>query len=581
MKKTGLFLTIVAAAGLVGAGWLVLQYWDFAPAGTPKTPVNGGGIVSTYRSEPSTFNRLVKSGSPESLMTRLVHDTLLRMDRKTGQLEPRLATTWTPSPDGLTWTLALRQGVLFSDGQPFTSADVMFSVRAVYDPAVASPLASSLRVGGKPIAVRAMDAHTITVQFPSAYAPGISLLEALPIMPAHKLGAALDAGKFREAWSVTTPPADIVGLGPFVIDSYKAGERLVFKRNPHFWKRDADGRAMPYLDRIELQITPSQDTEVLRLQAGAADLTTDRVRVEDLASLQSLSSGGKIALHSAGVSVSPDMFIFNLDPASASARERPWLQREEFRHAISKAVDRVGIVNTVFLGEGLPIAGPITPGHGEWYAADLVRFEYDVNAANKALDAMGLVDKTGDGLRDDPSGRTVSFSVLTLKGHSVRERTVVMIQEHLRRVGIKVNVVAMEKDPMLDLFGDGNYDVMYFSTEFDSFDPGRNLDFWLSSGSFHVWRLGQTSPGTPWEQEIDSLMTRQVATFNMDERRKLFADAQRVLAAHAPVLYFAAPNVVVATSARLGGVTASVLAPNVLWNPEALFIKSSTTGAQR
>ena len=92
---------------------------------------------------------------------------------------------------------------------------------------MASPVASSMLIQGKPIEVRALDAHTITVKLPSTYGPGLSFLDSIPILPAHKLRAALDAGKFNEAWGVTTPPAEIVGLGPFVIDSYKAGERLV------------------------------------------------------------------------------------------------------------------------------------------------------------------------------------------------------------------------------------------------------------------------------------------------------------------------------------------------------------------
>ena len=511
----------------------------------------------------------------------MVHDTLLRVDRKTGEIEPRLATRWTSSPDGLTWTLTLRDHVLFSDGQPFSSEDVLFSFRALYDPVVKSDIASSLLIQGKPMLVRALDAHTLTVQFPSAYAPGISLLEALPILPAHKLRAALDAGKFRDAWPLTAPLTEIVGLGPFVIESYAHEERLVFKRNPHFWKHDGAGRAMPYLDRVELQFTPSQDAEVLRLQSGAIDLMTDKLRVEDLASFQSLSAGGRIVLYDPGVSIAPDMLWFNLDPASKSAHERPWMQRDEFRHALSLAVDRTAIVNTVFLGEAVPIAGPMTPGHGPWYTPDLIKPVFDREAAMKSLDALGLIDRDGDGLRDDPSGHTASFTLLTQKGNSVRERSAAMIQEQLLHAGLQVDLVPMEFNSMISLWSAANYDAIFYAMEFDAFDPGRNLDFWLSSGPFHAWRPRQSTPATPWEADIDSIMMRQSATPDPAERRKLFTEAERVLAQHDPVVYFAAPNVIVAASARLGGVQASVLTPTVLWNAEALYIKSGATDARR
>jgi peptide/nickel transport system substrate-binding protein len=584
LKISRLFLTTVAGAVLGFGVYFLVYSGRSAPGPSIESPANGGEIVGTYRTEPSSFNRYAPPtppGAADDLIARLIHATLVRLDRTTGRIEPRLARTWTSSPDGLTWTFALRDDVAFSDGTPFTSTDVVFSFQALYDPRVKSEIASSLLIGGQPMRVRALDAHTVAIVFPSPYAPGISLLDALPILPAHKLRAALEAGTFREAWSITTPLADIVGLGPFVLEQYVPAQRLVFARNPKFWLRDAGGRPLPYLDRLELQFTPDQNAEVLRLQAGEADLMTDRVRVEDLASLQSLSARGQIVLHTAGVSISPDMLWFNLAPGSKSARDRPWLQRDEFRHAVSQAVNRTALVNTVFLGEAVEIAGPITPGHGDWFLPDLPRPAFDPAAAAKALAAMGLIDRNGDGLRDDDRGRTVSFALLTQKGNSVRERSAAMIQEQLRQIGVNVDVVAREPRSMIGQWSTGDYEAIYYAIEFDSFDPARNLEFWLSSGPFHFWHPNQTSPSTSWEARLDALMTQQSTTLDSAERHKLFAEAQRVFAEHEPVLYFAAPKIIVATSARVGGVTPSVLAPLVLWNAERLYVDSSAPGARK
>jgi peptide/nickel transport system substrate-binding protein len=263
----------------------------------PSTPKSGGKLVATYRTEPSSFNRYVAPGDAEDVIARLIHATLVRMDRTTGKIEPRLAREWTSSPDGLTWIFKLQDGLTFSDGVPFTAADVVFSFRALYDPKVNSEIASSLQIGGKPMQVRALDAQTVSIVFPSAYAPGIALLDAMPILPEHKLKAALDAGTFRDAWSVTTPLTEIAGLGPFIIEEYAPGRRLVFARNPKFWRRDSAGRPMPYVDRLELQFVADQNTETLRLQAGEADLTTRGIRFEDLASLKDLAGRGTVALH--------------------------------------------------------------------------------------------------------------------------------------------------------------------------------------------------------------------------------------------------------------------------------------------
>ncbi|HEX5071382.1 MAG TPA: ABC transporter substrate-binding protein [Vicinamibacterales bacterium] len=498
------------------------------------------------------------------------------MSRK---IEPRLAREWTSSPDGLTWIFKLQDGVTFSDGVPLTSADVVFTFRALFDPKLESALGSSLLIGGHPIQARALDAQTVSVIFPAAYAPGITLLDAVPILPEHKLRGALEAGTFRDAWSVTTPLNEIVGLGPFVIEEYIAGQRLVFARNPRFWRRDADGHTLPYLDRIELQFTPDQNTESLRLQAGQADLITDRVRFEDLAAFQDLERRKQITLHDAGVSVAPDMLWINLRPGAAA--ERPWLQREELRHAIAQAVNRATIVNTVFLGQAEEVAGPITSGHGEWFLPDLKAEAFDPAQAASLLASIGLKDRNGDGVLDDANGRTAAFTILTTKGNSVRERTAAVIQAQLGNVGLKVDVVPFDPGALIDQFNGGTYDAILFSVEYDSFDPARNPDFWLSSGPFHVWHIQQPKPATTWEASIDDLMRRQSSTIDSNQRHELFAEAQRQLARHAPVLCFAAPHVVIATSARVGGVTASVLNPPVLWNAESLYLMAGSSGAGR
>jgi len=521
----------------------------------------------------------VAPGTAEDLVTRLTQETLVRLDRTTGKVEPRLAREWTSSADGLTWIFKLQDGLTFSDGVPFTSADVVFSFRALYDPKVRSEIGAGLLIDGKPMQARALDAQTVAIVFPAVYAPGITLLDAIPILPEHKLGAALVAGTFRDAWSVTTPLTDIVGLGPFVIEEYKAGERLVFARNLKFWRRDAAGRTLPYLDRIELQFAPDQNTETLRLQAGETDLITDRVRFEDLAALQELARRGRVTLHDAGVSIAPEMFWINLQPGIAS--DRPWLQREELRHAIGHAVNRATIANTIFLGQAEEIAGPITKGHGEWFLPDLKPEAYDPAQAASLLASIGLKDRNGDGLLDDASGRTASFAILTQKGHTVREHTAAIIQDQLRKIGLKVDVAPLEWHAMIQQWQAGKYDAMLFALEFDSFDPARNPEFWLSSGPFHVWRPGQKTPATAWEARIDDLMHKQSTAIDVNQRHQFFADAQRQLAEHEPVLYFAAPHVVVATSARVGGVIASVLNPTVLWNAEGLFLIPAATGPDR
>jgi peptide/nickel transport system substrate-binding protein len=524
-------------------------------------------IVASMRSEPQTFNGLVSSTRPVGLVSTLVHDTLVRVNRKTGQLEPRLARDWTAGADGQTYTLRLRDDARFADGVRVTSADVVFTLKALYDQKLASPLASGFEVNDKPLRAASGDEHTVTVTFPSPYGPGLSILSSLPILPRHKLEAALNSGNLASAWSLTTPLPEIVGAGPFMLSDYVPGQHMRFSRNPQFWNKP-----LPHLDEIEIQFVPELGSEMLRLQSGQTDLTNDFVRAEDLAALRQVEKTGAIALVDAGVDISPSGLWFDLAPGAPHAKDKPWLQREEFRKGISYAVDRDAIVNTVYLGAAVQLFGPITPGHGEWYVPDLPATTHDVKKARELLAAAGLADRDGDGRLEDSQGRPARFTILTQKGNTPRERTVSVLQSQLQAVGLAIDVSAVDTAQLISLWGRGDYDALYYGIASDSKDPATNLQYWMSSGSFHLWNPAQPKPATAWEARIDELMRKQSTTTDDNERRRLFKEVQLLLVDHMPCLYFAAPKATIAMSARLTGAMPSVLIPPVLWNAEVLSV---------
>src|SRR5262249_1881857 len=152
----------------------------------------------------------------------------------TNQLEPELADRWELLADRQTYRIWLRAGIRFSDGVPFTADDVVFSFRAIYDGTVASVLADSLQVGGRPLVVAAEDDRLVTICFPSSFAPGLRILDGVPIYPRHLLGRRLQDLSFRSAWSLSTPLTELAGLGPFTLRQYEPGQHLRFDRNPYF-----------------------------------------------------------------------------------------------------------------------------------------------------------------------------------------------------------------------------------------------------------------------------------------------------------------------------------------------------------
>ena len=562
-------------ASLLAVALLFAGGCDRTPAPPPQAapgPARGGSLTASIRSEPATFNRFAPNGNQAAVdaVTRLVHASLVRVNRVTGDPEPWLAERWTTTADGRTITLTLRDGITFSDGAPFTSADVLFTFQALYDPAVASSLASGVMVQRQPLQVAAPDPRTVVVTLPAPFAPGVALLDNVPILPKHLLHPALATRTFATAWGTTTAPSAMAGLGPFVIAEYVAGQRLKFARNPRYWRKDAAGTALPYLDEIVMEFVTGQDAEMLRLQAGTVDvMTVADVRPEDLAALRRLRDQGAVQLLDVGVSVDPNVLWFNLTPGNAAVKAKPYLQRAEFRQAIAYAVDRKAIADTVFLGAAEPVYGPITSGNKTWYSPSAPAFPHDRAKAKVLLAGIGLTDRNADGMLDDPRGRPVRFSIITQAGH-IRERTATMLQEQLRQSGIAVDVVALDPGSLRGRFGAGDYESMYYGFQASAFDPAMNLDLWLSGGSAHVWNLGAPEP---WEKEVDALMQRQIAAPTLAERQQLLREAEKIFAAHMPQVYFVAPKVTVALSRRVGGAVPVLLDPKILWNAEALFLR--------
>jgi peptide/nickel transport system substrate-binding protein len=576
--RTLLTLLLIAAIG--GTAYFIWQDLRDLRGGAPDPPgqvvkvSRGGRLTATLRAEPRSFNRLVSSTAVAELFSHLTQAKLVRVNRATRELEPWLAEKWDAAPDGRTFTLTLRQGLEWSDGTPFSADDVLFTVKALFDERVHSGLASSMQVKGQPIAVSAIDSRTIRVTYPSPFGPGLRLLDNLPILPRHKLETALDAGTMAQAWNAATPPADLVGLGPFTLARYEPGQRLVFIRNQKYWRKAPDGGPLPFVDEIVLDIVPDQSAELVRLQAGQSDMMLQPLRSEDLAALRAQIDGGAVSLIELGISTDPDIFFLNLrDRFWASDPRKDWITRLELRQAISHAVDREAFAESVFLGAAVPIWGPVTPGNPDWFSPNVRRYAYSIEQAKTLLSGIGLINRDGDEWLEDSHGNEARFSVLTYRGNQVMEREAAFLRDSLQKVGVALDVVSLEQNALVDRMLKGTFESIYFGYNTTDLDPALNLDYWLSSGGAHFWNMAQASPATAWEADVDRLMAKQTAATDPAERRKLFADVQHVFGEQVPALYFVAPRLYMGVSARTVNSSPAVLRPQLLWSADTIAVK--------
>ena len=570
--RVGISLTLISVLALI---WLVRS--GRGPGSSPGSaePQRGGQLVVSVRSEPRSFNRIVTGTQSAELLALLMQSRLLRVNKATFELEPMLAEKWESSADGLIHTLHLRKGVSWSDGTPFTSADVVFTFTAAMDPKAGSVLTSVLTAGGKPITVAAPTPDTVTITFAGPSGLGLRMLDQVAILPKHRLESLYAKGAFAKAWSAATPPSELAGLGPFVLKEYTPGQRLVFDRNPRYWRKSPGGAALPYVDRVVLEIVPDQNAELLRLQSGATDMSQDALRPDDYVPVKRLEQQGTLKMEEVGVGTDADALWFCLKPEGRRKDPRwAFVQRREFRQALSHAVDREEFAQTVFLGEAVPIWGPVTPGNKEWFSPNVPRYPYSEATAKALLKSIGLEDRNGNGVVEDAKGTEARFTLITQKGLTWYERGTAVIRDAAAKVGVVFDVAPLEAGAMVQRLQACDYDAIYMRVLWTDVDPAGNLDYWLSSGEGHPWNIASKTPATEWEARIDQLMTQQTATVDLERRRALFAEVQKVMGENVPALYFAAPRLYAAHSTRVRGSVSSVTRPHLLWNVDMLSVSA-------
>jgi peptide/nickel transport system substrate-binding protein len=541
--------------------------------GKPGRP--GGRLVVSLRAEPKTLNPVTFSDTPSKLVIWRMMADLIHINRYTQQAEPALARSWTVSPNGLLYTLKLRRGLRFSDGLPLTADDVVFSFQVYLDEAVHAPQRDLLIVAGKPILVKKVDAETIQFELAAPYGPGLRLFDGFAILPRHILEGPYRAGKLEQSWSPSSPPTEIAGAGPFKLKEYIPGQRLVLEKNPFYWKADEKGTRLPYLNELDFLFIPNEDSQVLRFQSGDIDLIS-RVSAMNFSLLQSKVSTAGYLLQDAGPSLEWTFLFFNMNDLSKKnlpqiADKQKWFSNIGFRQAISLAVDREGIVRLVYQGRATPIWSPVTPGNKQWYDQQLKRPARSLDQSRQLLRSAGF-SWNSDGALLDSSNRPVEFSIIVSSTNAERSKISTIIQDDLRQLGMHVTVVPLESRAVLSrVLDSGDYEACVLGLASGDADPNADSNVWLSDGGTHLWNLHRTTPATPWEGEIDTLMRNQLIVRTFAERKKAFDRVQELLAENQPLTFLVSPHILIGVKKDLGNFNPAVLDPVDLWNVEELY----------
>lgn len=533
-----------------------------APAATTNAPpsantpgVWGGELRFAIHSEPKTLDPLLVADDASQAVRMLTQAFLLHLNLKTQKYEPGLAESWKILENGRKIVFQLRRGITFPDGAPFDSADVTATLHRVLDPALHSPLGDVLHTAGATIQVEANNANQVTVTFPAPVANAPLLFDSLPML----------SRKSASGNSKTSP-----GLGPFQLTEQKPGAYLVFKRNPVYWRTAANGRRLPYLDSVHIDIQTNRDIELQRFRNGEFHLL-ESVDADQFARLQS-ALGPQSALD-LGPAFENEMLWFNQKPDAPIADYRKaWFQSRNFRRAIAESIHLDDIVRLVYQGRATPAASILTRANQLWLKSGLAPHPVDLASARKRLADDGFLVRPGQPLIDR-AGHKVEFSLVTSAGSKTRARIAAILQDDLSVLGIQLNIVTLDFPSLLERIGrTANYEACLLGLVGEDLDPNGSANVWLSHGAQHMWNPSQPKPATPWEAEIDKQVATLANSPDFKKRKAAFDRVQQIIWDEAPVIHLVNRNALVAVSPRLANVQAAALHPHIIWNIESLYL---------
>lgn len=547
-----------------------------------EVAARGGRLTLLTAGAPRTFNPLLIEDSASEDVVRLLFCGLVSLDAVTQEVRPALAESWSVTPEGRNWTFKLRAGLRWSDGQPLTAADVVFTWNEVmYNPDMNHLSYDLFRINGKNFQVSQTDDLTVRVETPGVFAPFLDFFGTVPVLPQHVIGQLVQERKFLSAFTTKSPPQRVVGSGPFRLKKSVPEVSVLLERNPEYWAMDAQGTRLPYLDEVLLLATSGANPTYFFLE-GHGDVC-ERTRPEEYSAIQEAAKAGKCRLVEQGIGPERDFVWFNLNTNFNSAGQplvspakSAWFRDKRFRQAVSCALDREQIVREAYGGRAKPALTFLGEENPTWFFPDVPHFDHDAARAQMLLADMGIRDRDGDGVLEDASGQHLEFTLISNTGNPAREKTAQLIVAALGRLGMKVQFTPMSFSELVGHINDTcDYECALMGLGGGGVNPASQVNVLRSSEPMHQWFPNQPSPATAWEARIDQLMDLQMRTLDIAARKKLFDEVQLILAEEIPMIYTTAPLHFAALRPDLINVRPAVQsAYRLTWNIEQLALRT-------
>lgn len=516
-------------------------------------------IVVAVLGEPSTFNSALNQSAYS--VFGFLYDSLINQNPLTNELEPGLAESWEISDDKQRIVLTLREGLKWSDGEPMTADDIVFSYNEIYlNPKIPTPIKDALKIGTslRPPTVKKLDERRVEFTVPEPFAPFLRYVGGIEILPAHALREAVRTTnpdgqpKFISTWGTGSDPRKIVGNGPYVMETYTPSQRVIFRRNPYYWRKDDRGNPQPYIERIVWQIIENTDNQLISFRSGQLDDL--EVAPEAFSLLKREEKRNSFKIYNGGIETGTTFICFNLNKAK-NAKNQPlvdpiksrWFNTKEFRQAVAYAIDRETMKTNVFRGLGELQHSFVYPKSPFYLSPEegLKVYNYDPEKAKQVLLGAGFNYNSQNQLVDS-EGHPVRFTLLTNSERKTRGDMAAQIKQDLAKIGIQVDLQILSFNAYLSkLKNTQDWDCYLGGFLGGGIEPHSASNIWAISGASHAFNLGP-QPGAPpitgwevseWEKEIDRLYKLGAQELDEKKRKAIYGEYQKIAAEQLPFIH--------------------------------------------
>ena len=476
---------------------------------------NGDAFIIANLSDASYLNPILASDTSSSEINSKIFSGLIKYDKNL-KIIGDLAESFEVSKDGLEIIFHLRRNVKWHDGVPFTAADVKFTYRMLIDPNTKTPYSSSYTIIKDFIVI---DDYTIKVVYHEPFAPNLESW-GMGIIPKH----------IFEGANINTSPANRnpVGTGPYIFKSWQTDQKIVLEANPDYF----EGR--PHINRYIVRVVPDQSVQFLELRSESLDyvaLSPDQWEAYD-----------SFFTHYNKYRES----VFAFTYLGFNLKREPFGDKR-FRRAIQYAINKKDIIDGVLLGTGKEATGPYPPQ--SWaYNKNIPKSEYDPQRASELLAEIGFKDINGDGWLEY-KGKQFEFTITTNQGNKQRELSAQIIQQQLKKIGLKVNIRIIEFSTFVNQY--------IAKRDFDAIIMGWSLT--LDPDQYQLWHSSQIQPRqynfmSYKNLEADALFEKARTTFDQDKRKKMYFRIQEIFADELPVIFLYYPDGLTAVHKRFKGI---------------------------